>query len=191
MEDLNLLCSILLTTIGKVLIFSLFEFILPTEILKSFMVTASPHSHHKCLFTIISGLAHIVQKFPLVDHNSKMAAAVEFPFSYGKPELSAPHGNGRIDPSIFWSRGRKRTTFRIISGFILFLPSQPIGYFCFCANGAASLVAKLGQILIRILPEFPANCCLQICIYSTSRDFLRKSGDSAFSGVSSRHFLSD
>ncbi len=84
------------------------------------MVTASPHSYHKCLFTIICGLAHIVQKFPLVHHNSKMAAAVEFPFSYGKPELSAPKDYGRIDPSIFWSRGRKRTTFRNIPSFIVF-----------------------------------------------------------------------
>jgi hypothetical protein len=34
-----------------------------------------------------------------------MAAVVEFPFSYGKPELTPKH-YGRIDPSIFWSRGR-------------------------------------------------------------------------------------
>ena len=40
---------------------------------------------------------------------NKMAAAVEFPFSYGKPELGAKE-YGRIDPSIFWSKGRKRTT---------------------------------------------------------------------------------
>jgi hypothetical protein len=119
-EDLNLLCSILLTTIGKILIFSLFRVYIANEILNPFRVVTAPPPTltTNVLFTMISGLALIVQKFPLVDHNSKMAAAVEFPFSYGKPELSAPHGYGRIDPSIFWSRGMKRTTIQNHPWFI-------------------------------------------------------------------------
>ena len=42
-EDLNLLCSILLTTIGKILIFRIFRVYIANEILNPFMVTAYPH----------------------------------------------------------------------------------------------------------------------------------------------------